>query len=198
MTVNIQKKKIYRIRKIHYTKPISTAAPPSEARRLYILLTFITAAGVFIGAMCSVSIGSPTIHGSTYPFTETLLKALSPPLIYLLLCFFAGLSLTGQPVGYILCLFKGMGAGFLSACIFQSTDYNTAVHLLPYEALSIVAVILAARECIRMSALALSRTFGNSEQTADGAFRLYVIKFIVIFAIAAATALLCTLLSILI
>ena len=104
--------------------------------------------------------------------------------IYVLLFFFGGLSAAGQPMGYILCFFKGLGTGYLAAyaaCAMKSGDVCAALNILPFEAVSMVTVILGARENIRMSSYISGRSFGASGAASDeGSLRLYLAKFALI------------------
>lgn len=193
MTVNVQKRHRYRIAGIR-SKPVPvTPRQPTESRRLYTLLTMITAAGVFAGAYSFSAYGGEGLAdiiaergsvGFVKAFSDSLLLTAA----YILICFFGGFSSVGKSAAYLLCIFKGMGAGYLSACLFSQgiAGENTiaALDILPFEAMSIAVVIFAARENIRMSDLTAKRTFGDtSEGQVD--MGLYLKKFAVIAAAAA-------------
>ncbi len=192
MTVNVQKRRSYRI------KRVSRYAPPprgiSPARRIYLLLTAVSAAGVLIGA-CSRTASDIPCEISRAGFADSFLGSLCAVMLYVAICFFAGISSAGSVCGYLICLFKGMGAGYLSAELFSggigAADIGTALNILPFEAVSMAAVILAARENIRMSRLIFRRSFGNSEKSSDsgGSLRLYLLKFGIIVLLAAGAAL---------
>ena len=191
MTVNVQKRRSYRVKRVSRPVPRSGLSP---AKRIYLLLTAISAAGVFIGA-CSV-INSETVFeiriGSS--FADSFVGSLAAVMIYVAACFFAGTSSAGTFCGYLLCLFKGMGAGFLSAEIFRSgltsVDLSEALNVLPFEAVSTAAVIFAARENIRMSRLISEKAFGKSSGGGDSTdcLRLYLMKFGVITLLAVGAA----------
>ncbi len=109
-------------------------------------------------------------------------------MVYVILCFFCGLSAGGQAAGYILSILKGLGAGYLSAYAVKSGDIGCMLSYLPFEAISIVSVIMAARENIRMSRLISRRSFSDTESTGKGDLKLYFAKFAVITITAAAAA----------
>ena len=174
MTVNVQKRRRYRVRRM--TRELPAEREMSPGRRLYMLLTVIAAAGVFAGAY-SYSGGEINAEGG-------FVTSLCSVGIYVLLFFFGGLSAAGQPVGYILCFFKGLGTGYLAAyaaCAMKSGDVCAALNILPFEAVSMVTVILGARENIRMSSYISGRSFGASGAASDeGSLRLYLAKFALI------------------
>lgn len=192
MTVNTQKRRRYRIRRV------SRPAPQKEisaAKRIYLLLTAVSASGVLIGSLSGVN--SEKVFDIRIPvsFSDAFIGSLGAVIIYILLLFLAGTSPAGAFCGYFLCLFKGMGAGFLSAGIFRngalSADVCEVINVLPFEAVSMAAVIFAARENIRMSRLISEKLFLTSEIRGEGkdCFRLYIMKFGIITLLAAAAAL---------
>lgn len=192
MTVNVQKKQRYRITRIY--KAGERSSPSGQARRLYLLLTLITAAGVFAGAYCYNSdCGAAemvAVHGGR-GFAAQFADSFAFLCCCIALCFFSGFSALGKPAAYLLCILKGMAAGCLSACIFESglagADLAAAMDILPFEAMGTAIVIFAARENIRLSDIAARRLFdGGSEGSAD--IGLYIKKFGVILLSAAAAA----------
>lgn len=189
MTVNVQKRRRYKIRRISRPPvPPVQQAELTEGQRLYILLTFIAAAGFFAGAYTFCSYGGDFSAAAVTDMYDSFIKSFCAVMIYIVLCFFSGLSAPGQAVGFVLCVFKGMGAGFLSAWAVKSGDIRIAADILPFEAISIVTIILAARENIRMSRLISRRSFSDTESTGKGDLRLYFAKFAVIMLTGAAAA----------
>lgn len=178
MTVNVQKRRRYRVRRM--TRELPAEREMSPGRRLYMLLTVIAAAGVFVGAY-SYSGGEVNAGGG---FVSAFVTSLCSVGIYVLLFFFGGLSAVGQPMGYILCFFKGLGTGYLAAyaaCAMKSGDVCAALNILPFEAVSMVTVIFGARENIRMSSYISGRSFGALGEASDeGSLRLYLAKFALI------------------
>lgn len=191
MTVNTQKRRRYRIRRVSRPAPQREISP---AKRIYLLLTAVSASGVLIGAL------SGTYHDNdviSIPagFADAFIGSFAAVMLYILLLFLGGTSPAGAFCGYFLCLFKGMGAGFLSAAVFRngafSADLREVINVLPFEAVSMAAVIFAARENIRMSRLISDRFFLPTENRGEGkdCFGLYIMKFGVITLLAAAAAL---------
>ncbi len=195
MTVNVQKRRRYKVRRVYHRPEVRHESSPG--RQIYMILMLLTAAGVFIGAYTCGAYGDGGIaalletHGQADFFT-VFTDSLVLISVYVALCFFGGFSSAGAPAAYLLCIFKGMGAGFLSACIFADglTGINSraAADILPFEAMSIAVIIFAARENIRLSRIIADRTFGSTENRGGVNIRLYLIKFAVISAAAVITA----------
>ena len=199
MTVNVQKRHSYRVKRVNRSAPRSALSP---AKRIYLLLTAISAAGVFIGACSVINSDIPFELRAESSFSDSFAGSLAAVMLYVAICFFAGTSSAGSVCGYLLCLFKGMGAGFLSAEIFRSglasVNLQAALNVLPFEAVSTAAVIFAARENIRMSRLISEKAFGNKNIGADSSdcLRLYLMKFGVITILAVGAALIDGLLAV--
>ncbi|MCI7768425.1 MAG: hypothetical protein MSJ26_10680 [Oscillospiraceae bacterium] len=192
MTVNVQKRRSYRVRRV--SRPTPPRSGISPARRIYLLLTAISASGVFIGACSRLSSDVP-FEIKTAGFADSFFGSLTAVMLYVGICFFSGMSSAGSVCGYLLCLIKGMGAGYLSAELLGNglagADICSVLNVLPFEAVSMAAVIFAARENIRMSQLIFRRSFGSSEKTENSAesLKLYLMKFGVIILLAAGAAL---------
>lgn len=191
MTVNTQKRRRYRIRRVSRPAPQREISP---AKRIYLLLTAVSASGVLIGALSGIYHGNAVISIPA-GFADAFIGSFAAAMFYILLLFLGGTSPAGAFCGYFLCLFKGMGAGFLSAAVFRngafSADLREVINVLPFEAVSMAAVIFAARENIRMSRLISDRFFIPTENRGEGkdCFGLYIMKFGVITLLAAAAAL---------
>ena len=191
MTVNTQKRRRYRIRRVSRPAPQREISP---ANRIYLLLTAVSASGVLIGALSGIYHGNAVISIPA-GFADAFIGSFAAVMLYILLLFLGGTSPAGAFCGYFLCLFKGMGAGFLSAAALRngafSADLREVINVLPFEAVSMAAVIFAARENIRMSRLISDRFFIPTENRGEGkdCFGLYIMKFGVITLLAAAAAL---------
>ena len=191
MTVNTQKRRRYRIRRVSRPAPQREISP---AKRIYLLLTAVSASGVLIGALSGIYHGNAVISIPA-GFADAFIGSFAAVMLYILLLFLGGTSPAGAFCGYFLCLFKGMGAGFLSATVLRngafSADLREVINVLPFEAVSMAAVIFAARENIRMSRLISDRLFLPDENRGEGkdCFGLYIMKFGVITLLAAAAAL---------
>lgn len=191
MTVNTQKRRRYRIRRVSRPAPQREISP---AKRIYLLLTAVSASGVLIGALSGIYHDNAVISIPA-GFADAFIGSFAAVMLYILLLFLGGTSPAGAFCGYFLCLFKGMGAGFLSAAVFRngafSADLREVINVLPFEAVSMAAVIFAARENIRMSRLISDSFFLPTENRGEGkdCFGLYIMKFGVITLLAAAAAL---------
>ena len=191
MTVNTQKRRRYRIRRVSRPAPQREISP---AKRIYLLLTAVSALGVLIGALSGIYQGNAVISIPA-GFADAFIGSFAAAMFYILLLFLGGTSPAGAFCGYFLCLFKGMGAGFLSATVLRngafSADLREVINVLPFEAVSMAAVIFAARENIRMSRLISDSFFVPTENRGEGkdCFGLYIMKFGVITLLAAAAAL---------
>lgn len=192
MTVNVQKRRSFRIRRVSRPSPPRSGISP--ARRIYLLLTAISVSGVFIGAYSRLFSDIP-IEIREAGFADSFFGSFAAVMLYAAICFFSGMSSAGSVCGYLFCLIKGMGAGYLSAELFgnglASVDICSALNVLPFEAVSMAVVILAARENIRMSQLIFRRSFGNADRSEEreSSLRLYLMKFGIIFLLAAGAAL---------
>ncbi len=195
MTAKIQKKRQrYIISRIDRGQVQYARKTVSPAGRLYALLTVLAAAGVFIGAYtfslyadrtseAQKLCGYMTSGGFGTAFADSIICLAA----IIVICFFCGFSSAGQPFGYIICILKGMGAGYISACVFSEglEGINAqAAAALPFQIMGTAIVILAARENIRMSAVTASRTFGRSAANGKSGLKLYLAKFAVISAAA--------------
>ncbi|MCM1579242.1 MAG: hypothetical protein NC078_10635 [Ruminococcus sp.] len=185
MTINIRKKRRYTVlrRDMVYGGRAGRIIIQGSGR-LYTLLSAVTLLGVLCGAFGGggTSAEKLAVHGSG-GFFRTFLDSLAITAVYTGICFFGGLSSAGEPLGFLLCFFKGLGAGTLCSAVFaEGISPAAAADIVPFEAMSIALLIFAARENIRMSRLTRKRTFGDvnsSSKTAD--IRLYLKKFAVIF-----------------
>ncbi len=192
MTVNVQRKRHYKIRRIYRIPPVQKKASVSD--RLYALASLVCLGGIILGAYCfyaysdSSELLSAAYASRGYDAAAVFRASLTSAAAYIIICFFSGLSAAGQAVGYIICAVKGMSAGYLSAFALSQGNIPTAVNILAPQVLCIAVVVLAARENIRMSAYVYGRSFGEPQSDGSGNLRLYFAKFAVITAAAAAGA----------
>ncbi|MCM1524909.1 MAG: hypothetical protein NC120_10680 [Ruminococcus sp.] len=189
MTVTPAKRRRYRIRRV-YSAPAAPVRDITPAQKLYILLTVICMGGVFTGAYSysSYPCGADTLIFPADGPAEAFTDSLGVGLVYLLICFFSGLSAAGKPIGYILCAVKGLAAGYLSCCAMSTGNAAAVLDVLPFQAVCTVTVILAARENIRLSEYISGRSFGGVTESGDKVLWLYLSKFGIIFLTAAAAA----------
>ena len=206
MTVNTArtpKRQTYRIRRIRRSVPPQSGSKGlSHNERISLALFCITGLGAAAGALCLPYVTSEVQEALSAANSGSLWESFADSLLivsaYILICFFGGFSSAGRPLAYFLCLFKGMGAGLLSAYILGEGLIltETAAGVLPFEVIGTASVILAARENIRLSEVTAKRTFGNSSgENGQADIMLYLKKFGVIMLTSAAAALIDALLS---
>lgn len=197
MTVNVRRKRRYRIlsKTSHVPGDRRLVMVSSEGRRLYTLLTAVTAAGMLAGALLGTGQLSLSMQDRQWGFPVTFVNSFAVLAIYIGLCFFGGLSAAGAPMAYLLCFFKGLGTGALCGCIFADGAGGiltaAAADIIPFEAMSIALLIFAAREDLRMSGIIYRRSFGGASVTSESSsdLRLYLKKFgVILLAAAAASA----------
>ncbi len=186
MTVNIKKKRRYTVSRIQRAVTNDIPAKRSTCTSLYIMLTAITAAGILTGVYSFGTGMGGTVQTST---SADMLTVFADRMIimgvYILLCFAGGFSAAGGTGAVLLCIFKGIGAGYLAGQAFSApADITAIARIIPYEAMSTAVTVMAARESIRMSRVICSR--GLSDDGSD--IKLYTRKFAVLAAFALFTA----------
>ena len=95
MTVNTQKRRRYRIRRVSRPAPQREISP---AKRIYLLLTAVSASGVLIGAL------SGTYHDNAVisipaGFADAFIGSFAAVMLYILLLFLGGTSPAGAFCG---------------------------------------------------------------------------------------------------
>lgn len=201
MTVNVRRTRRTRRTRRYRILTRTSHAPGrrlviiSEAgRRLYTLLTLVTAAGMIAGALCTSGQLTEVMADRQQGFGAAFFNSFAVLILYIGLCFFGGLSVAGAPMAYLLCFFKGLGTGALCSCIFAEGAGGiftaAGADIIPFEAMNIALLIFAARENLRMSGLIYKRSFGGvpRTETGDPALLLYLKKFGVILLASVAAA----------
>lgn len=123
---------------------------------------------------------------------SVFVASLSSAFFFLVVCFLLGLSLWGVFVLPLIPLFRGFGFGLASGYLYAAYGFHgvlfNAIVVLPGAFLSMIAILLAAKEGIRFSKKALSGVLGR-EHSRLLSLRLYAVQFgsIMILAAAAAT-----------
>lgn len=167
--------------------------------RLLLLLACMLA-GVVLGCVLFVAYGRNEhtflsgILGLS-PLEKNMMSALT--LLYsacfqsfflLLILFVSGLSACGLPFMLAVPLFFGLGIG-MSEAYYYSTGWHgillTVVLIIPPLLLKGAAVLMAASEGMRMTVLIGKRLLGADVEI-DGAFRLYMLRFVVFALVALA------------
>lgn len=118
-------------------------------------------------------------------FIETLVNSFSGPFLLILACLLLGFGAVSMPAELLVPLFHGLGIGVMLADM--NADYGlkgmlvSLVVILPFAVISAFIVIIAARESFSMSYLSARRLLG-SDKSDSGAIKLYLTKFLVLFA----------------
>ncbi|MFT3952600.1 MAG: hypothetical protein QM689_11765 [Oscillospiraceae bacterium] len=127
-------------------------------------------------------------------FARILFATLATNTGYLAVLFALGFWAIAQPAALGLLLFRGLGLGATVAQIYAQFGRRgiliAAVLVVPNALLSVFALVLGARESVRMSNLYASVSLRH--RTAEGihdAAKLYAVKFLVLEAFMAASAL---------
>lgn len=118
-------------------------------------------------------------------FIETLVNSFSGPFLLILACLLLGFGAVSMPAELLVPLFHGLGIGVMLADM--NADYGlkgmlvSLVVILPFAVISAFIVIIAARESFSMSYLSARRLLGL-DKSDSGAVKLYLTKFLVLFA----------------
>lgn len=200
----------------------SDMGPFLYRNRLLLLLFMLLLLGELIGSF--MMRGTELSASGTLPFLtqgflaargeqsllETFTSSLSSSALLMLPAFLLGFCAIAQPVIVFLPLFRGLGLGLSMAYLYAAYGWRGVfaclVLILPNAVLSSLAILMACREALRMSALFLSCAFGTGSPPADPegepvpypaggrvdmrlAFRLYLVKFALLLGVAVAASL---------
>ncbi|MGN0661426.1 MAG: stage II sporulation protein M [Oscillospiraceae bacterium] len=125
-------------------------------------------------------------------FLEIASSSFFSAAVYLIIAFFLGFCAISQPISLLLPFFKGMGLGLSMAQIYLeygfSGIYICLASILPNALIVIFAVILAARESIRLSNVFLHSAMRGSSGEERGLVKNYLLKFTILFLMALAAA----------
>ncbi|MBR1824259.1 MAG: hypothetical protein IJ779_08520 [Ruminococcus sp.] len=158
----------------------------------FILLAVSAAVGIAFGAVWAAKgqlTESPWLHQYFIPtvrgeslFVSFLHTALSA-LIFLLAVFLVGTSAAGQPTALALMAYRGFGAGFSAAVVYDTLGLKAVpavlVHILPKAAGMLIIAVFAVREALRCSC-GLACFFAKGESGDGASLGLYAVRFIVL------------------
>lgn len=167
-----------------------------------VLLMLLFCVGELSGAVSScVSGGDDILHRtaelffrnrSGCTFIETLVNSFSGPFLLMLACLLLGFGAVSMPAELLVPFFHGLGTGVMLADMNASYGLKgtlvSAVFILPFAVVSAFIVLIAARESFSMSFLAARRLLGLDKSDA-GMVKLYLTKFLVLFAALGAVSL---------
>lgn len=169
-----------------------------NGRSLYIILFAVFFAGVLAGSLSLKYIDGEGLIKLTgladgflekravSPFLETFLSSFKSALLPLGVCALMGFCAIGQPIALAALFFRGAGFGTSISYLYCSYGFQglviTALLILPPAAVGTAALMMSARESIRLSAVFFSFCFSGKE-TRQPDFRLYLLKFAVLLVI---------------
>lgn len=121
-------------------------------------------------------------------FIETLVNSFSGPFLLVLVCLLLGLGVASMPAELFVPFFHGLGIGAMLADINAVYGIKgtllSAVFVLPFAVMSAFVVMAAARESFSMSCLLLKIMLGSDKSDRE-CVKLYLTKFLVLFAVLA-------------
>ena len=118
-------------------------------------------------------------------FLQTFLSTLFSGCVFSLILFFNGFSGIGQPVSFFTVFFSGVGMGTAIGHIYLNEGWKgmlfSLLLLVPSYIISGFAVLLSARESVRLSNTIFIRLFKVSTETREKTLSGYIKKFLIIF-----------------
>lgn len=171
-----------------------------QSKKFIVFLMALVLVGVLIGtlAFCNMSTGEISDlsfitqgfikNRAAQTFFETLSASFTSAGFLVLLCFLLGFGAISQPAELLIPIFRGIGLGTSIAYIYTSYGtrgfFITLVIIVPHAVISSVAIVIAARESMRMSNLFTGYAFTSGRETEMRTnIKLYLLKFLVLFAI---------------
>lgn len=166
----------------------------------FIALMVVMLLGVLIGSYLSVTIGEKSVRTLSFitqgylksrteqTLPQTLLASLFSSGILVVITFTTGFSAIGQPLTVFIPFFRGLGLGFSMTHLYWSTGLKglliCLVLILPSALISTFAIVIAARESLKLSNFFLRYALGNSsDNDSTGIIRLYLSKFMILLVI---------------
>lgn len=177
-----------------------------------VLLSLFLICGLVIGSIFARNAGETSISKLDFLFFSNYKARAAQPMlsvftasfassfIFILFCFLCGLSMWGMFLIPVVVFFRGFGLGLTSGYIYASYAwegvlYNLVV-ILPGALFCCIAILLAAREGTRFSKrIAACGTSAKNGVISRNNFKLYLMRFGTILAVAFFAALIDLLLS---
>ena len=170
-----------------------------------ILLLAAVCAGIAAGSVIRTSLGScssPLLHQyflppeSGYPVTKIFGQTLLSAVVFLVLDFSAGLSVSGLAAAPLMLIWRAAGVGFSVASMYSERGIKALlpvlILVLPYSLCSAAVSVLASREAFRFSArLASFAAYGRIYDDECHQFRSYCIKFLVLLLMSVLSSAVC-------
>lgn len=133
-------------------------------------------------------------------FVQSLINSFTTSSLLVTICFFLGFGAISQPVEFLVPIFRGLGLGTSISYIYITYGVKglliTLVLIIPNAVISSIAIIIAARESIKLSNMFTSYIISNNtENNMKSCIKLYVLKFLILFAIIGLSSILDSLLA---
>lgn len=182
----------------------------SNTRALLLALMLVLLLGVLFGTLTfrGTDSGLSFITNSfikdraEQTFIQTFANSFCGAGALALLCFFLGFSALAQPIELLVPLFRGLGLGTTIAFIYSSYGVKgfaiTLVLIIPHAVISSMAIIIAAREGLRLSNLFTGFAIGEKSALdfpIKKSIKLYLLKFVILFVIIGLSSLLDSILT---
>lgn len=105
--------------------------------------------------------------------------------ISVLVLFLAGLFPLGQPVGFFMPVFYGLGLGLSTAYLYSCNGFKgfffSTLIMVPCEILYTFVLLLGSKFSIRFSNAKFKKILGKGKEQKAGAFKTYVLRFLILF-----------------
>ena len=179
---------------------------------LILALMVMMLVGVLIGTLTFCNMGGNDIYNLSFitdgfinnraqqTFVETLASSFTSPGLLVLICFLLGFCSISQPVEFLIPLFRGLGLGTSISYIYSSYGvkgfFITFIMIIPHAVISSIAIIISARESIRLSNLFTSLVMSSKPEGEMRSYiKLYLLKFLILFGIIGISALIDSILT---
>ena len=140
----------------------------------------------------NILVSTFTQQRADQPIVVTFLSSFTSDLGIIMALFLLGFGAISQPIELLIPTFYGMGLGATMGHLYKTAEFSgvayCAVLILPHTLISLAAVVLAAKEAIKLSNLFLGGVVPSMEKAAPNIVKLYLIKFGVLILIIAISA----------
>ena len=194
------------------TSDFSKGLNLSRTKVLVLALMGIMLLGVLIGTLTFCNMKSGDFSNLSFitqgfiknrgeqTFIKTLLTSFYTSGLLALICFLLGFSAIAQPIEILVPLFRGIGLGTSIAYIYSCYGFKgffiALIMIMPHAVISSIAIIIAARESMRLSNLFTNKAMSSkNEGDLRSSIKLYLLKFVILFGIIAISALIDSILT---
>ena len=183
------------------TKRTGSNIPNTSNTKVFIIaLMAIMLLGVLIGTLAFCNMNSNDVSNLSFitqgfiknraeqTFIKTIAASFSSAGVLALICFLLGFCAIAQPVELLIPLFRGLGLGtsiaYIYSCYGVRGFFITFIMIIPHAVISSIAIIIAARESIRLSNLFTSIAMSTkTDIEMRSSIKLYLLKFLILFGI---------------